>query len=332
MINFKLEAGEGILLQTVAAGRHDGVKTTYIDELYLTNKNIVYVYEKPKGLFSKPETIIDKIPLTLVSVVKGVAQVEQVRAADYGKTLQIVYTNGTRELVEISVSPEKNYPIWQNAISDAVLAARKGGEFAQNYMQNGTSLGQLYKENNSNSAVGFFAESEDVGDVFEQPLGEVCQETLDELKTMHDQANSVCFTEIPDDKKETAECSNKSLFCSVCKTQLEIGAFYCHECGTPVKSMFENSPIQKTEELESQNEGQQEHDDTISLEGGVEQNDKNLDEVLQEKKTDEKKMGDDETLGDILESFSEKQIAALEYIVRLAVKNYVNETKNERNI
>lgn len=120
MTDLKLEVGEGILLQTNDVGLYDGNNETDIDELYLTNKNIIYVHEKSMGMF-KSETVVDKIPLSSISVVNGIVQVDVVDDDDYGRTMQIIYTSGKRELFELNVSPKKEYPKWETAISEAVL-------------------------------------------------------------------------------------------------------------------------------------------------------------------------------------------------------------------
>ena len=125
MVDIQLGMNEGILLRTTDAARYDGKNEIELDELYLTNQNLICVYEKSNGLFSKSETIVDKIPLTSISVINCVVQVEQVDDDDYGKTLQLIYTNGRRELIEINTSPKKEYPKWKAAIADAVLQCRR---------------------------------------------------------------------------------------------------------------------------------------------------------------------------------------------------------------
>ena len=122
MTDLQLEVGEGILLQTNDAGLYDGKNEIDIEELYLTNKNIIYVHEKSAGFF-KSETVVERIPLSNIAVINGVTQVELVDDDDYGKSLQIIYTSGKRELLELNVSPKKQYPVWKNAIADGVLKA-----------------------------------------------------------------------------------------------------------------------------------------------------------------------------------------------------------------
>lgn len=121
MTDLRLEVDEGILLQTTSAGRYDGNNEFEIYELYLTNKNLICVYDKSTGIFSKEEIVVDKIPLNTIKVVNGIVQIQKVNDDDYGDCLQLLYTNGKRELLEIYGSPKKEYPKWQNAITEAVL-------------------------------------------------------------------------------------------------------------------------------------------------------------------------------------------------------------------
>ncbi len=124
MVDLRLEPNEGILLQTTDVGRYDGNNELEVYELYLTNKHLISVYENSNGIFSKSETVVDHIPLSSISVVNGIVQVDVVDDDDYGKAMQIIYTSGKRELFELNVSPKKEYPKWEAAISAAVLKCR----------------------------------------------------------------------------------------------------------------------------------------------------------------------------------------------------------------
>jgi len=77
MTDLKLEVGEGILLQTTDAGLYNGNDEISIDELYLTNRYLICVYEKSTGFF-KSETVVDKIPLSSIAVINGIVQIQQV--------------------------------------------------------------------------------------------------------------------------------------------------------------------------------------------------------------------------------------------------------------
>lgn len=124
MVDLRLEPNEGILLQTTDVGRYDGNNELEVYELYLTNKHLISVYEKSNGIFSKSETVVDRIPLSSISIVNGIVQVDVVDDDDYGKAMQIIYTSGKRELFELNVSPKKEYPKWEAAILEAVLKCK----------------------------------------------------------------------------------------------------------------------------------------------------------------------------------------------------------------
>lgn len=124
MVDLRLEPNEGILLQTTDVGRYDGNNELEVYELYLTNKHLISVYEKSNGIFSKSETVVDRIPLSSISIVNGIVQVDVVDDDDYGKAMQIIYTSGKRELFELNVSPKKEYPKWEAAIAEAVLKCK----------------------------------------------------------------------------------------------------------------------------------------------------------------------------------------------------------------
>lgn len=243
MVDLRLEVGEGILLQTTDAGRYDGSNEIEMDELYLTNKNLICVYEKSNGFFAKSETVVDKIPLTSIAVINGVVQIEQVDDDDYGKSLQIIYTNGRRELLEINVSPKKQYPIWKNAISDAVLTAYNGGvpvQSAQSINQAVTPppVQETKKpEKGLGAAAGLFAGFKGVADTVKQSFSEV----TDSFKAapaaqqpVVERQQPVAMPQIPVTEEPRNEI--KHTFCSNCGTKLNEGSKFCHGCGAPVNA------------------------------------------------------------------------------------------------
>ena len=120
MVNLELELDEGIVLQTTEVERY-GIKELSLNEMVLTNKNIVCVYEKSTGLFSKPETIIEKIPLSTIKVANGQAQVMVHDSDEYGKGLQVLFISGHREHFVFSDSPKKTMPLWINEINKILI-------------------------------------------------------------------------------------------------------------------------------------------------------------------------------------------------------------------
>ena len=98
MVDLKLAFDEGIVLQTTEVERIRGNKDITLDEIYLTNKSIICVYEKSNGLFKKADQITETLPISSIKLVNGKAQIMKVDNDDYGLGLQILFNDGHREL------------------------------------------------------------------------------------------------------------------------------------------------------------------------------------------------------------------------------------------
>ena len=134
MDELELRPGEEVLLQISNACRYCGDEEFEIDDLYLTNKNIISVREEFKGIFfTKTERCVIRIPLAQILVVDGIPLIDQVRDKDHGKTLKITYTTGKHDYFEFYDSPRKNYPVWKTAIANAVLQIQSVEETVESY-------------------------------------------------------------------------------------------------------------------------------------------------------------------------------------------------------
>ena len=124
MEDLKLDLDEGIILQTTDVERYQK-NDNYIEvyELYLTNKNLISVYEKSNGMFKKSEMIVEKIPLTDIKVVNGKVQIFKKDDNDYGLGLQILFTNGTREHF-VFCNNKKELQIWIDSIIEAIIGEK----------------------------------------------------------------------------------------------------------------------------------------------------------------------------------------------------------------
>lgn len=231
MTDLKLEVGEGILLQTNDAGLYDGNNETDIDELYLTNKSIIYVHEKSTGMF-KSETVVDKIPLSSIAVINGVVQVEQVDDDDYGKSLQIIYTNGKRELLELNVAPKKQYPAWKTAITDAVIRLTTGAPASQVVNappSPATPIIQEEKNETVFAGASLFAGFKGVVDTAKQTFKEVAQTATEAFNGVSETTSN----QTPITNDETIMEEKKYIFCCNCGEKLIAGSKFCNACGTP---------------------------------------------------------------------------------------------------
>lgn len=211
MNDLKLENNEGILLQTTNVERYNENNEIEVYELYLTNKNLIVVYENSTGFFSNSETAIDKIPLKKINVIDGVPQVNQVTDSDYGKVIQIIYTNGKRELFSFYESPKKEYPKWKTAISDAVLRITGNVQINDNI------------------------QTSNLDDTNERKLKKLSEYT--KLKSTINNTSTKIVNNIKERINEMKSNENKNLeneqkvFCRYCGAQLEENAKFCSNCG-----------------------------------------------------------------------------------------------------
>ena len=96
MVNLQLDADEGIVLQAQEIERY-GKTEDVIDELILTNKSLILIYEYKANRRAKAEQKIDKVPLEQIKTVNGKPQVMRIDHEDYGDVMQIIYVDGSRE-------------------------------------------------------------------------------------------------------------------------------------------------------------------------------------------------------------------------------------------
>lgn len=252
MVNLELELDEGIVLQTTEVERY-GIKELSLNEMVLTNKNIVCVYEKSTGLFSKPETIIEKIPLSTIKVANGQAQVMIHDSDEYGKGLQVLFISGHREHFIFSDSPKKTMPLWINEINKILVGEPIMAIHVENTQPTYSSeskpkksflgglagaLGSLDIQSAMDKA------QEKIGQFANQIQGEFSQSQQQEVDYSEPQVQTqeppsispqpqVQTVQVPNETV-TNENAGKMLFCSNCGIKLNEGSKFCHGCGTAV--------------------------------------------------------------------------------------------------
>lgn len=92
MKKINLSSTEGIMLRSEYVLRYlENDDYDEIDEMYLTNENIILVYEK------KTEDVIEKISLSKIKIVNNKVQIFKVDDDDYDLGLQIHYVDGNIE-------------------------------------------------------------------------------------------------------------------------------------------------------------------------------------------------------------------------------------------
>lgn len=259
MVNLELEMDEGIVLQATEVERY-GIKELSLDEMVLTNKNIICVYEKSTGLFSKPEQIVEKIPLSTIKVANGQAQVMVHDSDDYGKGLQVLFISGHREHFIFSDSPKKTMPVWINEINRILVGAPVQPVMAETAPEAKTkksflsgiagTLGGLDIQSVVDKAqekIGNLANQiQNVGTSQTPPqpaptytAPEVKEQTVVSTSTQQDEQPVV--PPIPQAEQNT---ETKTLFCSNCGTKLNEGSKFCHGCGAAVGTVVPQPQVQ----------------------------------------------------------------------------------------
>lgn len=250
---------EGIVLQATEVERY-GIKELSLDEMVLTNKNIICVYEKSTGLFSKPEQIVEKIPLSTIKVANGQAQVMVHDSDDYGKGLQVLFISGHREHFIFSDSPKKTMPVWINEINRILVGAPVQPVMAETAPEAKTkksflggiagALGGLDIQSVVDKAqekIGNLANQiQNVGtnQTPSQPAHtytapEVKEQPVVSTSTQQDEQPVVPPTPPAEQNTET-----KMLFCSNCGTKLNEGSKFCHGCGAAVGTVVPQPQVQ----------------------------------------------------------------------------------------
>lgn len=246
MTNLELDYDEGIILQTMSVERFGSCEES-LEELILTNKSLICVWEKSTGFF-KSETVSEKIPLSSIKVVNGKTQVMINNSDDYGLGIQILYNDGKRDHFVFYTKPKKEMPKWVDAINktlngeeiekpstvsvfDVPQKEKKQGGFLGGIADaiNGFDM-QGAVENTQAKMAGF---SQQVAD-FSQQMTEKVQSRMEAAQTTEESVKTSCFIELEEIKEEKDIKEEKTMFCSNCGTKLSEGAKFCHGCGTPV--------------------------------------------------------------------------------------------------
>ena len=224
MVDLHLEVDEGILLQATEVERY-GRDEYSLDEMVLTNKYIICVYEKGNGLFAKSESITEKIPLSKIKVAGGKVQVMKVDNDDHGVGMQVLFADGTREHFIFS-NNKRELPIWIGAITQAIT----GEQYIEPDVAN-----KKGKKTGAGMAM-FAAGIKEVADTVKQTAGEAKQQVVGSLQEAgFNVRNSETQTTSEDEVMEQPEVKTITpKFCVNCGEKLKDGAKFCYGCGSPV--------------------------------------------------------------------------------------------------
>lgn len=249
MVDLALEMDEGIILQSTDVERY-GLKELNLDEMVLTNKNIICIYEKSNGLFAKPETVVEKIPLATIRIVNNKAQVMIFDNEDYGEGMQVLFVSGHREHFIFCDKPKKEMPLWINEINKILV-----GEPV--HTEDTISDSSYIREEETKEKKGLFGglagalnidiqstlgkAQEKIGQ-FTNQIQNVTTQTPNVQNTVAEQVVPQVQQPQPAIPQESQPTENKFHFCSNCGTKLNEGAKFCHGCGVAVGTVQKNNP------------------------------------------------------------------------------------------
>ena len=120
MSDYNLEPGEFIIMQEASVALEDGES---LDELVLTNQNLVLVNTVPRGLF-KRETFVKRCPLARIRQTNGSPQVVATKYRD-NYYLQVVFDDETVSL-NFPSNPKRTAERWAEGIRNAALGDLAG--------------------------------------------------------------------------------------------------------------------------------------------------------------------------------------------------------------
>ena len=222
MVDLKLAFDEGIVLQTTEVERIRGNKDITLDEIYLTNKNIICVYEKSNGLFKKADQITETLPISSIKLVNGKAQILKVDNDDYGLGLQILFNDGHRELFVFYDDKNDNLlDQWYTSL----ICIVSGEEIPQK-----STAPKIKKVKESSAGAVLFAGVKEAFDLVKQSVADVIEQrdVSEEIDELADE-ESTPVPVVPQAIEEKI-----AAFCSNCGTKLNDGAKFCHGCGSAV--------------------------------------------------------------------------------------------------
>lgn len=237
MEDLKLDLDEGIILQTTDVERYQK-NDNYIEvyELYLTNKNLISVYEKSNGMFKKTENVVEKIPLTDIKVVNGKVQIFKKDDNDYGLGMQILFTNGTREHF-VFCNNKKELQVWMDSIIETITGEKP-----------------TITENKKNvdkvgiTTAGLMAGFKKVVDTAKEMVDDIKTQVVDEYSNKSDVEENDDVEEIEENlqeldgeknikEKRDSKMSNeneKYIYCSNCGEKLSAKSKFCNNCGNSI--------------------------------------------------------------------------------------------------
>ena len=238
MADLNLDQDEGVLITTQGVSRSGNGGRSYLKEMILTNKNIIYVTsEKSGGMFSKSVDVVNKIPLSDVKVINGQVLASQKKTDLFEYGLQIQFVHGIEDY-SYSEASKKISNQWVNELNRLLGS---GQPVQEQPSQKSDFLGGLSGLASSVGAMaGTFGQS--VSSAAKQAADSVKEKTAEAqaAKQAEQAAYNQAF-QIPTQPQSVQQQSGGG-FCANCGTQLAPGSKFCPGCGAPANGSTTQTP------------------------------------------------------------------------------------------
>ena len=237
MVDLNLDFDEGIILDTEGVHCSGNRGNTYIKNMVLTNKNIIYVTsQKTGGVFSKSVDVIDKRPLSEVKVINGQVLANQKKTDLFEYALQIQFVSGTEEY-SYSEGSKKITNQWVNELNkllgDEQLAmtqnSAKKNDFHGGLSGLASSVGSMAGTLGQSVSSAAKQAADQVGISYENARAQM--ESKRQEQAQEETAFQQAFN--PQSAPQTGP-KTTGTFCVNCGTKLDPGAKLCPGCGTAV--------------------------------------------------------------------------------------------------
>lgn len=238
MVDLNLDFDEGVILETEGVHRSaNGGRSTYVKNMLLTNKNIIYVTsQKTGGMFSKSVDVVDKVPLSEVKVINGQVLASQKKTDLFEYALQIQFISGTEEY-SYSEGSKKITNQWVNELNNLLGSGQPA--MTQASAKKNDFLGGL---SGLASSVGTMAGT--IG----QSVSSAAKQAADQAGISYGNAKAQMEAKRQEQAQEEAAFQQAfapqttpppvsrttGSFCVNCGTKLDPGAKFCPGCGAAV--------------------------------------------------------------------------------------------------
>lgn len=240
MVDLNLDFDEGVILETDEVHRSaNGGRSSYIKNMFLTNKNIIYVTsQKTGGMFSKSVDVVDKVPLSEVKVINGQVLASQKKTDLFEYALQIQFISGIEEY-SYSEGSKKITNQWVNELNNLLgsgqpvmtQASAKKNDFLGGLSGLASSVGAMAGSLGQSVSSAAKQATDQAGISYENAKAQM--EAKRQVQAQEEAAFHQAFapqTTPPPISRATGS------FCVNCGTKLNPGAKFCPGCGAAVSA------------------------------------------------------------------------------------------------